>query len=47
VRSYCLSRSFEATILVIERFENLKFFRADFLDALKTRNVPAQKPKKC
>jgi len=34
---YYLNRSFEATILVVERLESLKFFPADFLDALKTR----------
>jgi hypothetical protein len=34
---YDLNRSFEATIQVLERLESLKFFRADYLDALKTR----------
>ena len=34
---YYLNRSFEATILVLERLQSLKFFRAEYLDALKTR----------
>jgi hypothetical protein len=34
---YYLNRSFEATILVLERIQSLKFFRAEYLDALKIR----------
>jgi hypothetical protein len=34
---YDLNRSFETTIQVLERLESLKFFRAEYLDALKTR----------
>jgi hypothetical protein len=32
-----LNRSFEAIILVLEQLQSLKFFRAEYLDALKTR----------
>jgi hypothetical protein len=34
---YDLNRSFETTIQVLARLETLKFFRAEYLDALKTR----------
>lgn len=34
---YDLNRGFEATIQVLARLETLKFFRAEYLDALKTR----------
>src|SRR5712672_160859 len=33
---YDLNRSFETTIQVLARLETLKFFRAEYLDALRT-----------